>query len=383
MVRFLNNEELLEISTNKNVFGIPFKLNNEERVFNNNYDTLVITEDDNQKVNKILLPMIKNISNTNESLFVNDVKGILYDKTNEILKEKGYKTILIDLENTNNSECFNPFELAINSYKTNKDLAINLIEKIASCIFITEPNTDPFWANSASKLFIGTALYLLDNNIELNFINIKKYVDKINIKEIDDNSMIYTFLSITLNAPSDTKNSIISVFLDFISNFNTKEGLIKILSSTSFDINNLEKSAIFVKNDLNDLSSMIIPMMIQNIFYSLKNKDIKFNFLLDNFNNLKKIKDFVKIMTYSDNLNFTLFINSFKGLKNTYGIENAETIKGFSRNMLYLFSNDIDTLNEISKLTGNIVSIEELSRFNDDEAILLMMRKMPIKINLI
>ena len=51
--------------------------------------------------------------------------------------------------------------------------------------------------------------------------------------------------------------------------------------------------------------------------------------------------------------------------------------------MLYLFSNDIDTLNEISKLTGNIVSIEELSRFNDDEAILLMMRKMPIKINLI
>ena len=367
MVRFLNNEELLEISTNKNVFGIPFKLNNEERVFNNNYDTLVITEDDNQKVNKILLPMIKNISNTNESLFVNDVKGILYDKTNEILKEKGYKTILIDLENTNNSECFNPFELAINSYKTNKDLAINLIEKIASCIFITEPNTDPFWANSASKLFIGTALYLLDNNIELNFINIKKYVDKINIKEIDDNSMIYTFLSITLNAPSDTKNSIISVFLDFISNFNTKEGLIKILSSTSFDINNLEKSAIFVKNDLNDLSSMIIPMMIQNIFYSLKNKDINFNFLLDNFNNLKKIKDFVKIMTYSDNLNFTLFINSFKGLKNTYGIENAETIKGFSRNMLYLFSNDIDTLNEISKLTGNIVSIEELSRFNDEK----------------
>lgn len=383
MVRFLNNDELLEISTNEKVFGIPFKLNNEERVFNNNYSTLIVGEDQKQNVDKILFPMINNISCVGESFLVNDLKGNLYNKSYDLLKDKGYKIVLLDLDNVDSSDKYNPLESAIESYSKNIDLTIDQLENIANYIFISPAGSDPFWCNCASKLFIGTALYLLENKIDLNLKNIFDYSKKIDIKIVDEKSMTFNFLSGVLDTPDDTKGSIIAVFNDYMSSFVTKNSVLNFLSSTTFDINNLEKTAIFVKNDFNDLCNIIIPILVKELFCNLKSSNVKFNFLLDNFSNIKPIKNFIKLFTYSDNINFTLFIKSFSSLKDAYGIEICETIKGFSRNILYLFSNDVNTLNDIIKLCGDVVSIEDLRNFKENEAILLMIRKMPIKINLV
>lgn len=79
-----------------------------------------------------------------------------------------------------------------------------------------------------------------------------------------------------------------------------------------------------------------------------------------------------------------------------YGKENAEVIKMCFNNIIYLLSNDIYTLDEISKLCGNtlknntivpLITIEELKVINTFEAIVLaivlMSRIMPIKTKLL
>lgn len=86
-------------------------------------------------------------------------------------------------------------------------------------------------------------------------------------------------------------------------------------------------------------------------------------------------------------------ISGFTDLINMYGKENAEIIKMCFDNTIYLLSNDIYTLNEISNLCGRtqndkngivpLITVEQLKTLQYFEAIILITRMMPIRTKLV
>ena len=86
---------------------------------------------------------------------------------------------------------------------------------------------------------------------------------------------------------------------------------------------------------------------------------------------------------------FTIMIRGFNDLKNAYGKEGAEMIRLGFANILYLLSQDIETLEEISKLCGEttkkepLVSLEDLKTLRPFEAIIITIRMMPFKTKLL
>ena len=116
--------------------------------------------------------------------------------------------------------------------------------------------------------------------------------------------------------------------------------------------------------------------------------------IIDDFFELYPMKNFSKMLTYSRGigLTFTLMIRGFNDLKNKYGKEESEIIRLCFANLIYLLSQDIETLEEISKLCGQtcedgivkpLMSVEELKTLRVFEAIILIPRLMPIKTKLL
>jgi len=94
-------------------------------------------------------------------------------------------------------------------------------------------------------------------------------------------------------------------------------------------------------------------------------------------------------------IRFTFIIQNYAQLTQVYGKENAETIKG-NCNIMYLISSELQALEELSKLCGEVkskekdktastplVTVSDLQRLQQYETISLRLRKMPFKTKLV
>ena len=106
------------------------------------------------------------------------------------------------------------------------------------------------------------------------------------------------------------------------------------------------------------------------------------------------IKDFSKLIHYSrsQKMNFVVVIKSYVDLINMYGKENAEILKMCFGNIVYLLSNDLYTLEQISDMCGKtinrdhvqpLITVEELKTLKQFEAVILMIRMYPFKTKLL
>jgi type IV secretory pathway TraG/TraD family ATPase VirD4 len=106
---------------------------------------------------------------------------------------------------------------------------------------------------------------------------------------------------------------------------------------------------------------------------------------------MNPILNLTKILHYSRGLNvrFTIFTRGYRGLISKYGESQKETIKASFANIMYLYSNDLDTLEEISRQCGNIkeskplITVEELKTIKAFETIILRQRMRPFKTKLL
>ena len=168
------------------------------------------------------------------------------------------------------------------------------------------------------------------------------------------------------------------------------------LSKTSFDIKNIgnTKQAIFIKSGIASVSDYIIPMLITEIYTAIDvygNQKKRVNLILDDFDNINPINNFTKIITSSRsmNLSFTVIVSGETNFIKKYGKEETEIMKFCFQNFIYLLSEDINTLNDISKMCGkknekeDLISIEELKRLETFEAIAIIIRTMPIRVKLL
>ena len=124
------------------------------------------------------------------------------------------------------------------------------------------------------------------------------------------------------------------------------------------------------------------------------NNKKRINFILDEFDSMIPIKNFSSTIQNCRALNirFTITIHSYAHLDYLYSKEDSKILRYCFSNIIYLLSEDIPTLEEFSKYCGTItekgiqtplITVEELRTLNNFEAVISMIRMMPMKVKLI
>lgn len=357
-----------------------------------------------------ILPTLRLAMKANQPFVLNDPKGEIYLKLSSELKRQGYNVLILNFDDANYGNNWNPLELPYKMYKENKDKSIKLLEDLGYYLFFDpKDKSDPFWINSVTDYFTGIALYLFENGnkeeIHLNSIcaisnklnendNYKEFLTK-----LDKNTNIYQNLVGTLTSPDDTRGSIVAVFNQKMKKYISRENLANMLSASDFDICNIsnEKTAMFIINGHTDYCDNLIPLLVNQIvegvnFYGKQENTL--SILLDEFDNMIPIKDFSRLIDFSRSIKvkFTVVIRSYKHLMNMYSKEETEILKMCFGNIIYLLANDIYTLEEISNYCGNqlvdgkimpLITPEELKTMERFNAIIIMPRMMPYKTKLL
>ena len=378
------------------------------------------------KTQAFMFPLIKILGRHGESMIVTDPKGELYEACGELLKEKGYKIILINFRDPKEGAAWNPFSYPYRIYKEgNVDKANELLQDLASNILI-DPNNkaEPFWEQTASNFFTGLSLGLFDDatedEININSINMMAEVgeDRLGasnyIKEYfkskGELSPAYIAASSCINAPNETRGGIMSTFRTKTRIFSSQAALSEMLSYSDFDIRDIgkEKTAVFLKvHDEKTTYHALATIFVKQAYEALiataqtcPNLKLPYrtNFVLDEFANMPALKDVGTMITASRsrNIRFSFVIQNFSQLNQVYGKDVAETIKGNCGNFVYIMSTELAALEEISKLLGDkkpekpkkdepappirpLFTVSDLQALKEGEVIINRFRSMPFK----
>ena len=392
---------------------------------------IVIGSTGTGKTQCIIHPLVKILTKKGESMIITDPKGEIYRESAGLLKKEGYQIIVLNFRDPQRGNCWNPLNLPYKLYKAgNTDKAMEILDDLASNILYDEAssNQDPFWEKTSADYFAGLALGLFEDGkeeeVNINSINLMTNIgeDKCGprstyIKEYfnmkDPASSAYTCASGTINAPDDTKNSILSTFRQKIRLFASRENLSEMLSQNDFDIDSIgkKKTAVFMiiqdeKKTYHALATIFIKQCYESLIDVAQHTDdgklpVRTNFILDEFANMPPLKDITTMITAarSRQIRFTMIIQNFAQLDAVYGKENAQTIRSNCNNLLYLLTTELAALEEISKLCGDkmvkvgkgdkereearpLATVSDLQKMKQFEAIVIRTRLNPFKTRL-
>lgn len=246
--------------------------------------------------------MIKN----NENLLIVDNKEEYYKTYAEELKNKGYNTYVINFKDPNRSNGFNPLLMPYKYYKNgDKDKAVKIVDTLSKNLIYNQKVMDTFWTDSASSYLTGLILTLFKEasedeinlaSVHIMISQIEKDIDKFReyVSKLDVVSAEYTFLSTTALAPRETRGGIISVLKMELTKYLTLDNLLNLFCLNEVDFSNIDnKTAIFIigNTDYNKLTSMVIN--------EVTNSNVKFNYILDNFDSLTNIAGFEDLLDNS------------------------------------------------------------------------------------
>jgi len=408
---------------NSEAAGIPLILKKDEIwVDNGEYHNLVIGATGSGKTQTVIFPTVEVLAKKKESMIITDPKGEIYEKTSNMLREKGYNVLVLNFRDPQDGNAWNPLSLPYRMYRSgNQDKAIELLDDLAANILYEEKsgNADPFWEKTSADYFAGLALGMFEDttedNVNLNSISLmttvgeEKFGGSTYIKEYfnmkDPAGAAYTNASGTIMAPNETKGSIISVFKQKIKLFASRENLSEMLSHSDFELASIgeKPTALYIviqdeKKTYHSLVTILLKQCYETLISTAQKHGgklpVRTNFLLDEFANMPPLKDITTMITAarSRQIRFTMIIQNFAQLDQVYGKENAETIKGNCGNIIYLITTELKALEEISKMCGEVkskkddktastplVTISDLQRMKQFEVIIMRMRKNPFK----
>ena len=359
-------------------------------------------------------------------MIITDPKGEIFENNANFLRDRGYNILLLNFRNPQKGNSWNPLSLPYKLYKSgNYDKSNELLRDLAINILHDEKADDPFWQNTSADYFVGLAQGLfqdadekcvnINSIIQMLTVGEEKYGASSYAKEYfklkDVTNPAYINAAGTIDAPNETKGSIISVFRQKINIFAMAENLSEMLSASDFDMMDIgrKKTAVFLviqdeKTTYHSLTTIFVKQCYESLIDVAQENGgklaIRTNFILDEFANMPELKDVTTMITAarSRQIRFNLIIQNFAQLNQVYGKENAETIKGNCGNMIYLLSSELNALEEISKLCGErkvkgkgkdkpdetrpLITVSDLQRLQFKDAIIKKHRMDPFKTKL-
>ena len=364
--------------------------------------TLVIGSTGSGKTQVVTLPLVKTSINAEESFILSDPKGEIHELFKDELLENGYKIIKLDFDNKDESEHYNPFSLTINYYKQNKiDKMLDSLNIIGYYLLNDNESkdADPFWINSAINFFIGVCLKLIENDKDEISVKdvydevMKIFLDQQSLENVKEGSLSYKYLAPFKNMPKETFGSVLSVLNVKLNNYGVYVDLNKIIGDTTFNFEDFSNSkcALFIIGKANDYNlNRFIPLCIHQLYNVMidKNNSKRINIILDEFGMLFPIKDIHNIISYSRsyNLRFTVLIQNLKQFDYVYGKKNGDLIRLCFANIIYLLTNDINTIHEVldmcllERSDENVVKLKTMKSF---DCIVMRQRLLPFNSSLL
>ncbi|MDD6193595.1 MAG: type IV secretory system conjugative DNA transfer family protein [Lachnospiraceae bacterium] len=326
------------------------------------------------KTQSVIIPTILTCCNAKESMVVNVTKSEVIDTTANYLERKGYKVFCINFRNPLYGHCYDLLGYAKKLYSNRDSRVVNELFSLGESIFEDiKSSDDPYWDRTSISLFVGLTLccfMMYDNLKDVSILSVyqifsqgmekvggslvlKEYINQ--HEEIDD--IIKNILNPILSSPSDTLQSVCSVFstglIKYISNVEIND----MLSHSDFKVLDLQKepTCVFIVNkDENNVYKPIIASIVDSLYDELTEcaeergglLDRRVNYILEEFSSLHISNMSNKIsVSRGRNIRFYLCIQNFNQLETTYGTE-AKTILGCCNTWIYLYSPEY-TMNEL------------------------------------
>lgn len=330
-----------------------------------------------------------------QSMVVNDPKGELLENSYQMLRQAGYRIVILNFRDTNVSSGWNPLSLIIEAYTEGVKAgdiskAAELIGELAK-ILTDNPKSDPIWPESAQALLEAIILYLLEQGLEHGCL------DKVNMYSVYNffleygsknyligkcivNALDELFQNLPVGNPAklayassnfakgEMRSSIFSTLATNLKIF-SDAGIARITSGDDIRFEDLadffHPCAVFmVVPDEKINRHVLASLFVDQCYSSLVDIASRFpgqklprrvQFILDEFGNMVRIPSMdVKItVALGRNILFNLYIQSFSQLEGRYGKDAAGTILDNCGNLVYINSLSHETNERISRLLGN------------------------------
>ncbi|MBQ6951136.1 MAG: type IV secretory system conjugative DNA transfer family protein [Clostridia bacterium] len=371
--------------------------------------SMIIGASGSKKTRLFILPSILTLMKAGESMIVTDPKAELYERTSGRLRENGYEVLCINFRDDSRQNCWNPLDAPRRFFNKGKfDVAIGLLNDFCTiAVPKDEGRGDPFWDDTSRATFMGLLLImflLAEDPAEINIrgllrmrnslfssADVKKSPFYTLLNLMDPGSLVASYLSAVAVAPERTMGSILATLDTHLLKFIMRPDLTDMLCHHEVDFAAIgkEKTAIFLvmpdeKETYHGLISIFVQQCYESLIFEAQNMPGKtlprrVNFLLDEFSSLPPIKEFPAMIAAarSRNIRFNIVIQSEKQLRSRYR-EEADTIKGNCNNWFFLYSRELETLEEICRLCGNqksgapLITPSRLQRLDKDKGEVLI-----------
>ncbi len=350
------------------------------------HNCLILGKPSLQKYNKLIIPYILKIIDSEESFLAIDTDGIMLNRLGTKLSKEGYSIVSINLRNTEKSIAWNPLALPLKAYQNNNyELCVNQLMDIASFIMAGtsgKKSEDPFWELSAADLFVGLSLILFKEAKEECEINIKSIyqmaqtgfsrfatstiINQYLTDSTPELEKIKNTMSTVLAAPNETRQSILSVFFQQLRPLTNKDAFLNNMCSGNFEIEQIcqRKTAVFLcYEDENAINLPIIKIFIKQAFGELVKQhcafcesQFRFHFILNDFLLLGSIPDIERFIVSGNKhgIDFLIDANSMVLFKKIYGDETTEFLIAYCQEWIVMASKEIELLKKVKQFMENI-----------------------------
>lgn len=321
----------------------------------------------------------------NSSKIFTDTKELLVRELGNLYEKNNYKVKVIDLINFENTNKFNPYKYVKKLTDIDK-----LAEAIVSATKKSDNKGEDFWVQA--ELFLMKALlgFVYLDAKQSNYTPSIPQINKLlaNLKREDEETPSITemlfedlneklpnnyayrmFKSFHDNFTGETKNSVLAIISSRFSVFEHEE-VKRLLEEDNLEIEkwNTEKTAVFINiPEVNEAYQFISSMLFSTIFeITMKTADdiitgkldkelIHLEIYADELAQIGKINNLSKYLAVlrSREISFKGILQGLPQLDLLYGKEEAKSIRNNMDNILYLGTNDKDTMDYISYIAGS------------------------------
>jgi len=351
------------------------------------------------KTRRLIIPTIKLISKTGQSMILSDPKGELYRKTSAGLKSKGYEVKIINMREPRRGDRWNPFSKVDELYRSGdlekKDKAMLLLDEILDVMRrANHSERDPYWEQSATQYMKGLCLMILEhedkgmlsfNNLALTearvsnllIANCEDDMDEGNNRErimlriylngLDQNSDIFQNLQSVISV-MDVKNTlqcIVSSAHTMVSQYTRQEAIRYLFSESDFSIDSIGEKPTAVFMVIPDDSEALYPLatlFVDQVYSAMI--DLAYcnggvtpnhvNFILDEFANFTRLPKIRSMLTASRSrgMRFFLVVQDVDQLEEQYGPKAASTVMSNCHAWIYMGCRNIEFLKMLREISG-------------------------------